>query len=43
MLQRLYGSYELLSERHAPHVDGEKVRYLRPPLHGDHPEFPQDN
>jgi hypothetical protein len=43
MLQRLYASFECLSERHPVVVDGEKVRFLRPPLHEDHPEFPQDN
>ena len=43
-LRRLYVSFEALEER--PGVDsfdGDNVHRLRPPLHGDRPEFPRDD
>jgi hypothetical protein len=44
VLQRLYDSFEALADRSKPvEVDGDKVRYLRPPLHGDQPGFPKDD
>lgn len=44
MLQRLYKSFEALRDRSAAaRLDGENVRHLRPPLHGERPQFPQDD
>jgi hypothetical protein len=44
LLQRLYVSFEALDDRPGvENFDGENVYRLRPPLHGDHPEFPRDD
>ena len=43
-LRRLYRSFEALSDR--PGVvqsDGDNIYRLRPPVHGDRPEFPRDD
>lgn len=41
-LRRLYGSFEALDARPGVvYADGGNVRRLRPPLHGDRPEFPR--
>ena len=44
-LKRLYRSFELVSDRPfaARAFDGDNVLQLRPPLHADRPEFPQEN
>lgn len=43
MLQRMYGSLEALADRPgARQANWENVHQLRPPIHGDHPEFPRD-
>lgn len=43
LLSRLYGSFEALRERSdAASADHDNVRQLRPPLHGNAPEFPGD-
>lgn len=43
-LKRLYKSFELVRERRpTSHLfDGGKITRLRPPVHGDQPEFPED-
>ena len=41
-LRRLYGSFEALHERILG-AEGANVRQLRPPLHADRPQFPQDD
>jgi hypothetical protein len=44
MLERTYGSFQALPDRYGrPGLDSDKVRPLRIPLHGDRPEFPQDD
>ena len=44
VLERLYSSFELMTERARAHLpDGENVIQLRPPLHGDDPKFPKDD
>lgn len=44
MLHRLYASFEAARDRSGTlQADGENVRRLRPPLHGDRPEFPRDD
>ena len=44
MLQRMYGSLETLAERPgARQASWENVHQLRPPIHGDQPEFPRDD
>ena len=45
VLERLYSSFELVSEPHTTKqvLDGENVLQLRPPLHGDNPRFPKDD
>ena len=44
ILQRTYSSFEALKVRAgAPQVDGRNVHSLRPPLHGDRPQFPSDD
>mgnify|MGYP003576386066 CR=1 FL=1 len=43
VLQRLYASFEIVKDRPGVvNLDGKNVRRLRPPLHGDQPEFPHD-
>ena len=43
-LRRLYASFEGLRDRpHTIRADGANVRQLRPPLHGERPQFPQDD
>ena len=43
-LERAYGSFQALPDRHGgPGVDGKNVVPLRPPLHGERPEFPRDD
>lgn len=43
-LQRIYRSFEALSDRPgAVPADGENIFPLRPPVHGDDPEFPRDD
>lgn len=44
-LERLYASFELMSDRPstAQAFDGRNVIHLRPPLHGDNPEFPNED
>lgn len=43
VLERLYSSFELMTDRAAAHLrDRENVIQLRPPLHGDKPRFPKD-
>ena len=43
-LERVYGSFQALPDRHGrPGVDGENVVPLRPPLHGERPQFPIDD
>ena len=43
ILKRLYASFELVSDRAlTPQAfKGGNILQLRPPLHGDHPEFPE--
>jgi hypothetical protein len=44
MLHRLYASFEAASDRPGTlQADGENIHRLRPPLHGDRPEFPRDD
>lgn len=44
MLHRLYTSFEGIADRPGVlQVDGANVRRLRPPVHGDRPEFPRDD
>lgn len=44
VLRRLYSSFEALEDQpKAVSFDSENVHWLRPPLHGDHPEFPSDD
>jgi hypothetical protein len=45
MLQRMYVSFEALSDRHGIALaDGENVHRLRPPIYGDdRPEFPSED
>ena len=45
ILQRLYSSFELVSDRPfaSQALDGENVLQLRPPLHGDRPQFSEEN
>lgn len=44
MLQRMYSSFEAVADRPGmAQIDGENVHRLRPPLHGDRPEFPRDD
>lgn len=41
MLRRMYDSLGMLDERPSDRrVQGENIVQLRPPVHGDHPEFP---
>ena len=44
VLERLYSSFELVSDRPITRqaFDGGNVLQLRPPVHGDNPEFPRD-
>ena len=43
-LARLLSSFELLSDRHAsPQPAGENVLQLRPPIHGNRPDFTRDD
>ena len=43
-LQRTYSSFEALKgEQGATQHDGHNVHSLRPPLHGDRPQFPSDD
>ena len=42
-LERAYGSFQALPDRHGrPGLDGKNVVPLRPPIHGERPEFPSD-
>lgn len=45
VLERLYSSFQLVTERpSAPGgFDGRNVLQLRPPVHGEHPQFPEDD
>ena len=44
VLERLYSSFELMTDRATAHLpDGENVIQLRPPLHGNDPKFPKDD
>ena len=45
ILKRLYSSFELMSDRHSRSEaqDGENVLRLRPPLHGNRPDFQRDD
>ena len=45
ILQRLYSSFELVSDRQftSQALDGENVLQLRPPLHGNRPQFSEEN
>jgi hypothetical protein len=44
ILRRMYSSFEALIDRSgAAQLNGANVRRLRPPLHGDRPEFPRDD
>ena len=45
ILKRLYSSFELMAERHSKSEtsDGENVLQLRPPLHGNRPDFHRDD
>jgi hypothetical protein len=44
ILRRLYSSFELMSDRRLPAraLDDGNVLQLRPPLHGDRPQFPEE-
>ena len=43
-LERTYGSYQALSDRHSPPgLDADNIVPLRPPLHGERPKFPSDD
>jgi len=44
MLRRMYGSFEALADGSGVALGGShNVRQLRPPIHGDLPEFPRDD
>ena len=44
ILERTYSSFEALRERAgASQLDGHNIHALRPPLHGDRPQFPSDD
>ena len=45
VLERLYASLELVTDGHISRqiFDGGNVHRLRPPIHGDNPEFPKDD
>ena len=44
LLRRLYESFEALRSRTPPNLsDTDNVRELRPPLHGNAPEFPHED
>lgn len=44
LLRRLYDSFEALRDRSVPvRANFDNVLQLRPPLHGDAPEFPLDD
>lgn len=41
-LERMYESFEAVEDRPGVlHKDAENIHRLRPPLHGDRPEFPR--
>lgn len=41
MLRRMFDSFELMQDRQGGiKAEGDNVYPLRPPVHGDHPEFP---
>ncbi len=43
LLRRMYGSFEALADGPGLALGGShNVRQLRPPIHGDLPEFPRD-
>lgn len=43
-LKRTYSSFEAIPKRSTSVLsDFENVRQLRPPLHGEHPEFPAED
>ena len=43
-LERTYGSFQALPDRHGrPGLDADNIVPLRPPLHGERPEFPSDD
>ena len=43
-LARLLSSFELMSDRNASQLgDGDNVLQLRPPVHGDRPDFTSDD
>lgn len=45
ILERLYSSFELVSDRPSSSQawDASNVLQLRPPLHGEHSDFPRDD
>lgn len=45
VLRRLYSTFELIPGRASTPrlLNGTNIIRLRPPLHGDRPEFPRDN
>ena len=44
ILERTYSSFEAMQDRPgAAQLDGHNVHSLRPPLHGDRPQFPSDD
>ena len=43
-LERTYGSFQALPDRHGrPGLDADNIVSLRPPLHGERPQFPSDD
>lgn len=43
ILERTYSSFEAVGDKRRAHTDGHNIRPLRPPLHGDTPQFPSDD
>lgn len=44
ILQRTYSSFEALQDRSgASQMDGHNIHPLRPPIHGDRPQFPSED
>lgn len=43
VLQRTYSSFEAVGDGRSAQLDGHNVRPLRPPVHGDRPQFPSDD
>ena len=43
-LERIYGSFQAMPDRHGrPGLDADNIVPLRPPLHGERPQFPSDD